>query len=338
VRIVFAISRAASVDETWTTVHLARIALQRGAQVRFVEPWDFEVDPTGRLIARAHAFDAPASAEQISSALVSRRAVRRYVDLERIDLLMLRAAPLDLPLLTFSMLAKERGVRVTNDPTGLLAVSHKGWLATLPDVHTPRSLVTRSRASCHVFSQSEPGGVVLKPARGSGGRQVSFVPHNDGAALDAAFELAREGGDGYVVAQSYLPEAADGEKRLVWLDGTVIGGYLRRRAPGEFRHNLKRGGQAEPTTITEAELELGTQIAPHLLRAGVRLAGLDVIGGHVIEVNALNPGGAFHADRLTGSRLGDLIVDRLTHHPHPGSPPGDAPSVEQSNPWAIPAP
>ena len=81
-RIVFAISRAASVDETWTTVHLARIALQRGAQVRFVEPWDFEVDPNGRLIARAPAFDAPASAEQISAAqistaLVSRRAVRR---------------------------------------------------------------------------------------------------------------------------------------------------------------------------------------------------------------------------------------------------------------------
>lgn len=337
-RIVFAISRAASVDETWTTVHLARIALQRGAQVRFVEPWDFEVDASGRLVARAHSFDAPASAEQIAVQLVNRRAVRRYVDLERIDLMLLRAAPLDLAVLTFASLAKERGVRVVNDPTGLPGVSHKSWLAALPEVRTPRSLVTRSRASCHVFYQSEPLGVVVKPARGSGGRLVSFVPSQDPAALDAAFELARDSGDGYVVAQAYLPEAEEGEKRLVWLDGTVIGGYLRRRAPGEFRHNLKRGGQAEPTTITDQELELGIQIAPHLLRAGVRLAGLDVIGGHVIEVNALNPGGAFHADRLTGSRLGDLIVDRLTHHPLPGSPPGDAPSVEQSTPWAIPAP
>jgi glutathione synthase len=118
----------------------------------------------------------------------------------------------------------------------------------------------------------------------------------------------------------------------------VIGGYLRRRAPGEFRHNLKRGGQAEPTTITAEELDLGIQIAPHLLRAGVRLAGLDVIGGHLIEVNALNPGGAFHADRLTGSRLGDLIVDRLTRFALPGQSPGDAPSMEHRTPWAIPAP
>lgn len=137
-RIVFAISRAASVDETWTTVHLARIALARGDQVRFVEPWDFEIDTSGRLIARAHAFDAAATAEQIVLQLVQRRAVRRYVDLERIDLMLLRSAPLDLAVLTFAALAKERGVRIVNDPAGVTIVSHKGWLAGLPDVNTPR--------------------------------------------------------------------------------------------------------------------------------------------------------------------------------------------------------
>jgi glutathione synthase len=319
VRLVFTISRASSVDESWTTVHLARLALVRGDQVRFVEPWDFEVD-SGRVIARAHAFDAPTDAEEIARALASRRAVRRYVDLERVDVMFLRAAPLDDAVLTFGSLAKERGVSVINDPAGLQLVSHKGWLAALPDVRTPPALVTRSRASCHVFHQAQPNGVVVKPARGSGGRQVSHVVSGDAEGLDTAFAVAREGGDGYVVVQRYLPTAEDGEKRLVWLDGAVIGGYLRRRAPGEFRHNLKRGGLAEPTAITSEDRSLGAQLAPHLLEAGIRLAGLDVIGGQLIEVNALNPGGAFHTDRLTGSRLGELILDRLTARRVPTPP------------------
>ncbi|MCA9492944.1 MAG: hypothetical protein KC621_23600 [Myxococcales bacterium] len=327
-RIVFAISRAASVDETWTTVHLAREALDRGGQVRFVEPWDFEIDPNGRVIARAHAFDAPVSAERMAQQLVQRTATRKYVDLERTDLMLIRAAPLDLQVITFATLARQVGVRVVNDPDGLLRVSHKAWLSSLPGVDTPPSVVTRSRASAHVFYADEREGVVVKPARGSGGRQISHVPPGSAQALDEAFDAAREVGDGYVVVQRYLPAAEDGEKRLVWLDGAVVGGYLRRRAPGDFRHNLKRGGQAEPTEITATDHELAAQLGPHLQRAGIRLAGLDVIGRHVTEVNALNPGGAFHADRLNGTRLSALILDRLTHRRR----------AHRSRPWAAHAP
>lgn len=326
-RIAFAISRASSVDESWTTVHLARAALDRGDHVRFVEPWDFEIEESGRVVARSHAFDTPTSSDEIAIRLVERSAVRRHVDLENVDLLMIRASPLDLAVLTFATLARERGVQVVNDPLHVVRVSHKGWLATLPGVRTPQSIVTRNRGSCDVFHQAQTDGIVLKPARGSGGRKVSFVAPNDSEGLDVAFELAREGGDGYVVAQRYLPEAEEGEKRLVWLDGTLIGGYLRRRAPGEFRHNLKRGGLAQATTIEPADHELSAQITPHLLHAGVRLAGLDVIGGHLIEVNVLNPGGAYHTDRLTGSHLGAMIVERLTGR-----------SEELISQWAVPAP
>src|SRR5690606_2562759 len=115
----------------------------------------------------------------------------------------------------------------------------------------------------------------------------------------------------HVVVQVYLDEAEDGEKRLMWMDGEVLGGYLRRRAPGEFRHNLKQGGSAEPTAITTAELGVIARLTPHLRRAGLRIAGIDLIGRHVIEVNAANPGGAFHADRLHGSNVSGSIVERL---------------------------
>lgn len=327
VRIAFAITRAAAIGSTWTTASLAQVALARGHLVRFIEPWDYEVDHRGRLIARAHAFDHPTSAEQLAHDLTMRKATRRYVDLERIDLLILRASPLDLSVLSFAMFVQERGVRVVNDPAGLLRVSHKGWLASLPGVTIPETLVTRSRASTHLFASAQRSGVVVKPARGSGGRDVARIDPGETAELDAAFDRARDGGDGYVVVQRYLAEAAGGEKRLVWLDGEVIGGYLRQRAPGEFRHNLKRGGIAEATEITDADRATVAPATPYLLAAGIRFAGLDVIGDYLIEVNALNPGGAFHADRTSGSHLSERILDRLIQPPEP-----------KSIRWALPAP
>lgn len=328
-KIAFAITRAAGVDATWTTLHLAVAALARGWQVRFVEPWDYEIDPQGAILARAHAFDSPVDAATMADALVRREAARRFVDLTRLDLLMLRASPLDPTVMTWALMAKAAGVPVINDPAGLMLVSHKAWLASLPGVPTPPTLVSRSRAAAQLFYERLRAPVVVKPARGSGGRGVSMVRRRQPSELDEAFDLAQRAGDGYVVVQSYLEEAEAGEKRLVWLDGEVLGGYLRRRASGEFRHNLKRGGQAEPTVITDAERALVARLSPSLVRAGIRLAGLDVIGNRIIEVNALNPGGAFHTDRLTGTRLADTILSRLTD--------GCGQHV-QRDPWAHPVP
>jgi len=310
-KVGFVIARASSLDTTWTTVHLATAALRQGHAVRFVEPWDFEVDGSGRLIARAHSFDQPMDAERLVAALTERQAPRRYVDLQRLDVLLLRTSPLDPGTLAFAALAREFGVRVVNDPDGILRVAHKAWLASCPGAHVPPSVVTRSRASARLFYQGQRAGVVVKPARGSGGRAVQRVRPHDVDQLEDAFDAAAEASDGYVVVQRYVAEAYGGEKRLVWLDGAVLGGYLRRRAAGEFRHNLKRGATAEPTDVTPEELAAVETISAPLLQAGIRLAGLDLIGGWLIEVNVLNPGGAYHTDRLAGTHTADAILTRL---------------------------
>ncbi len=85
------------------------------------------------------------------------------------------------------------------------------------------------------------------------------------------------------------------------------------RGEDEFRHNLKRGATALATEVTQADLMVVSSIAPALGRAGIRFAGLDVIGEHLIEVNALNPGGTYHADRLHGTHLSDAVLERLVH-------------------------
>ncbi len=306
------ITRATSVEATWTTLSLARAALARGHRVRFVEPWDFEVDDRGSLVARMHAFDSPKTTpEEMARDLNEREAERRYVRLDTLDVFLIRASPFDANVLAFASMVKDQGVPVVNDPAGLLVVTHKGWLASLRDVSTPPTLVTRSMTAAKLFQEKHRRPLVLKPARGSGGRDVHLVKRRDVEELEVAFAAVRATGD-HVVVQTYVEEAEEGEKRLVWMDGEVLGGYLRRRAPGEFRHNLAQGGIAETTKISGVDQSVLALLTPHLLRAGVRIAGIDMIGPFVIEVNALNPGGAYHADRLHGTDISGTIVEKLT--------------------------
>jgi glutathione synthase len=223
------------------------------------------------------------------------------------------------------MFAQAEGVRVLNDPRGLVLSAHKGWLATLPDVPQPRTLLTASVAEAAAFAAGFAagfaadlgGGVVVKPTRAGGGRGVVWAPDGrDAAAVGAAVETARrESFDGYVVVQEYLPEAEVGEKRVLWVDGRVVGGYLRIRPPGDFRHNLKVGGRPLPCELTPADHALAEALTPHLRAAGVWFAGIDVIGGRVVEVNTLNPGGAAHAAVFSGVNVADRVLSSLLSPP-----------------------
>lgn len=310
-RLVVLVSNVATASPTHTTVHLLSAALARGAAVRVVEPWDLEVDERGRLQLKAFILDDhPSDRESIVATLHARSAPRRMVEALAHDVLLLRVNPIDTAVVAFAQLVRRAGLAVVNDPDALFRTTHKGWLAGLPpDVPRPLTLVTRSLASAQRFA-SQHRDVVLKPGRACGGRGVGLA-HGPGQDLADRFSAATDAGDGWVIVQQYIPEAEDGEKRLLWLDGELIGGYLRRRAPGEFRHNLKVGGQPEPCTIDDADRRAVAALSPHLRREGVWFAGIDLIGGRVVEVNVLNPGGAHHTTQFGGIEVGERLVDAL---------------------------
>ena len=113
---------------------LITAALERGHRCSVIEPWDWQVDPKRGLSARAHVFDAPVGPDEVARALAHRLAHRRWAPIDNLDLLLLRASPLDPTLLAFATVAQQNGVRVVNDPTGLIAVSHKSWLASLKNL------------------------------------------------------------------------------------------------------------------------------------------------------------------------------------------------------------
>lgn len=310
-RLGIVLSSAAAAAVTHTTIHIAQVALERGHSLRVFEPWDLEVDPRGRLRGRAHVFDMPCTREALVAALVGRTAVRRNVEVDRLDVLLLRVNPIDLAVIGFAQLAAAAGVRVWNDPDALVRTSHKAWLSTLTDVPRPRTIVTRSRATIECFASECDQGVVVKPARSCGGKGVTVLRGRRRHGLEEAIVSATRAGDGYAVVQEYLPAAVFGEKRLLWLDGALVGGYLRQRAPGELRHNLKNGATPVPSPLTEADHALAARLTPHLTRDGVWLAGIDVIGGLVIEVNTLNPGGIYWSEQFSRPDIAERVVASL---------------------------
>jgi len=311
VRIGIAITRASAVGLEWTTTHLIHALLKEGHSLRIIESWDFELESNGRLLARAHAMDGPLSKEAICQRLKGHGAKRVFVEVAKLDALVVRINPLDPAVLAFAQRAFLAGICVVNNPFHLPAVSHKSFLCTLRGVPRPPTLVTRSRSAIRHFSAACNEGVVIKPARASGGRGVVFLPRVDDRELDKALDQARVYGDGYWVVQAYLPEAEFGEKRLLWVGGRLLGAYRRMRAPGSFLHNLKQGATPEACELSESDFAIEAAISPYLKAAGVWFAGLDVIGGKLIEVNALNPGGAHFIEATGGPRLGSEIVSSL---------------------------
>ncbi len=294
-QIAMLISSAAVIRPTWTTAHLAQAALKAGHSVRFVEPGSLEVTGQGRVVTRAHLIDTPlASQAEIADRLRLGRLTRRYVDVGAFDLMLMRANPLTPTVLNLALMAQERGVRVINDPAGIALTRTKTWLASLADVPRPLTLVTTDSKAAKAMAETLPQGVVMKPAHGSGGRGVQLVRDPD--RIPQAMHNVVRSQPGPVVVQEYLTDADKGEKRLFWVDGHVVGGYLRQRAPGSFLHNLQRGGQPQPTEISDTDRAIVSAITPHLRQAGIVLAGLDIIGGALVECNTLNPGGIHYAE------------------------------------------
>lgn len=312
-----ALQRSARLSATWTTVHLAWAALAQGHRLWFFSPEDAEISRRGVLRARVGELDAPVpDRETLTHRLLGGELRARHVDLLRADLMLLRLNPLTPTAMVVALMAREAGLPVVNDPVGLGLTRSKAWLATLGDVPHPLTFVSRSEEAAARFQTELDSDLVVKPSMGSGGRGVALVRRRDRTGLVVAMRAAAEAGEGPAIIQQYLPQAEQGEKRLVWIDGELVGAYLRRRAEGEFRHNLRLGGQPEPAAILSEDQELARALRPHLERNGIRIAGLDVIGGLVVEVNCLNPGGVHFSSQLQAETASlrqsqESIADRM---------------------------
>jgi glutathione synthase len=169
----------------------------------------------------------------------------------------------------------------------------------------PETVVTASPGTIRGFV-AEHRVAVLKPVDGFAGRGVLRLAADD-PNLTSLIELSTGAGRQAVVVQRFLDEVADGNKRVFVVDGEPVAAVYRYPAGGDFRI----GSPSAAAAVTARDREICARLAPFLRRYGVRMAGLDVIGPHLIEVNVTSPGALRKADLLLGWTLCADLLDRV---------------------------
>ena len=198
---------------------------------------------------------------------------------------------------------------VVNDPASVRDAPEKVFVLDYRRFMPP-TLVTRSVAEVRRFME-EHGAVVLKPIHGNGGKAIFRIPA-DGENLSALIEVFNQTWPEPHMVQPFLPEVADGDKRIVLVDGEVAGAINRKPGKGEFRSNLAQGGYAEATTLTPREQEICDAMGPELKRRGLIFVGIDVIGGKwLTEINVTSPTGIVAIDQFNGTDTAGMIWNAI---------------------------
>ena len=229
-----------------------------------------------------------------------------------VDVVLMRQdPPFDLGYITATHLLEriQDETLVVNDPAAVRNAPEKVWVLDFAR-YMPPTMVTRSIGAARHFL-AEHGEIVIKPLHGNAGKAV-FKVGADGANLTALMELFNATYREPHVLQTFLPEVADGDKRIVLIDGQVTGAINRRPAKGDIRSNLAAGGTAEAAKLTDVEREICAQLGPELKRRGLLFVGIDVIGGRwLTEINVTSPTGIVAIDKFNGTDTPGLIWDAI---------------------------
>ena len=203
--------------------------------------------------------------------------------------------------------AQRQGARVVNDPQGLRDMNEKLAALEFPQC-CPPTLVSRDAAGLKAFV-AEHGEAVLKPLDGMGGRSIFRARAGD-ANLNVILETLTGGGRHFAMAQRYLPEIVDGDKRILLIDGVPVDYCLARIPQGdEFRGNLAAGGRGEGRPLTARDRWIAAQVGPEVARRGMRFVGLDVIGDWLTEVNVTSPTCIRELDAQFGLNIAGSLFD-----------------------------
>ena len=327
-RIAFVVNDPSTEEHNYTTTRLAMTALNMGH-----EPWllgvaDFIYDPSGEIL--AHASSAPAdrksykSTEKFLADLTGESARKERLSLDDIDVLFLRSDPAEDSAtrpwaqtsgILFGQLAVSRGVVVLNDPFNLANALNKTYFEMFPEQVRPKTCISRDISEIKQFIGARGGKAVIKPLQGSGGQSVFLVRPEDKPNLNQMIEAVTR--DGYVIAQEYLPAAAKGDIRLFVMNGRPLthkgktAAFRRVSKKGDMRSNLHAGGRIEPAEVDEDALQLVEMVRPKLVRDGIFLAGLDVVGDKLMEINVFSPGGLGSAHKITKVDFTERVIAAL---------------------------
>ena len=205
-------------------------------------------------------------------------------------ILMRKDPPFDMEFVyaTYILeLAEAQGAMVVNSPQALRDCNEKAYCAWFPDV-CPETLITRNAQDFRRFLNTHKD-VILKPLDGMGGASI-FRLQEGSPNIGVIIETLTQHGTRFAMAQRYLPEITDGDKRILMVAGEAVPYSLARiPAQGETRGNLAAGGRGVAQPLSESDFAIAKRVGPELLKRNILFAGLDVIGDRLTEINVTSP-------------------------------------------------
>lgn len=327
--IAFIINDIATEKAGYTTTYLAWAAYKMEHQIYMVGVGDLSYSHDGHLIARAktvnnHNYKSP---ETFLKALQGGEVVR--VSSEDLDVIFLRNDPAqdlntrswaqNAPYI-FSQIALHDGVIVVNNPEKLSDAINKMYFQHFPKILRPETIITRDVKEIEDFFESQKQKIILKPLQGSGGKNVFLIDKKNRMNLSQVIEAITR--DGYIVAQEYLPKAAEGDIRLFLMNGIPLkcdGKYAairRTNKPGDIRSNVSAGGSTKKVQVTDEVLDLARVLRPKLVQDGMFLVGVDIVGDKLMEVNVFSPGTMSRMNKLYEVDFCSKVINALEKKVH----------------------
>lgn len=260
-------------------------AQRRGYQIHYMEMDDLHLDQ-GTAIADTKVVelkDDPNGWYQFKS--------EQTIKLSELDVVLMRQdPPFDTEYIYATYIlerAEEQGTLIVNKPQSLRDCNEKLFTAWFPEL-TPTTIVTRKADKIKSFREKH-GDVILKPLDGMGGASIFRVKEND-PNVSVIIETLTNHGQNYAMAQTFVPDISNGDKRILVVDGEAMPYCLARiPAKGETRGNLAAGGTGEARPLSETDKKIAQAVAPTLKEKGLIFVGLDVIGDKLTEINVTSP-------------------------------------------------
>ncbi len=304
------------------------MGLKVAIQMDPIAPIDIEADSTFRLAEEAQArghelfYYTPDQLFWQSGKLMARGwplEVRRVlgdhfelgeetdVDLGTYDVVWLRQdPPFDMGYITTTHLLERihPGTMVVNDPFWVRNFPEKLLVLQFPDL-IPPTLIARDLNTIRRF-KDDHGDIILKPLYGNGGAGVFRLDPND-RNLSSLHELFTGLSREPLIAQKFLPDVSNGDKRVILVDGEPVGAINRVPQAGETRSNMHVGGRPEKIGLSERDLEICAKIGPVLKEHGQIFVGIDVIGDYLTEINVTSPTGIQELERFDGVNVAEKV-------------------------------
>ena len=306
-KVAFQMDPITNVDLTAdTTFRLAEEAQKRGHKIFYYNPENLIYD-NGRIIARGNEIKINRKVEpvvELESDII--------LDLEKdIDVVWLRQdPPFDMLYITTTFLLERvrKNTLVINDPYWVRNSPEKLMILDFKDLMPP-TIITRNLKAIIEF-RSEHKDIILKPLYGNGGSGVFRLKPGD-KNLNVFFETFTQNSREPIIAQKFLPDVTQGDKRIILIDGEPIGAINRIPPQDDIRSNMHVGGKPNKTTLTKRDIEICQNLRSTLKHKNLFFVGIDVIGDYLTEINVTSPTGLPQFKDLTGKNLAKDFWDGL---------------------------